>query len=90
MGYRLGSGPADARGPFEPRPGGERLVSASYDGTVRLWDAGSEAASQTLKGHSYSAQTVAFLPDGKLLASARRAPPVSLRQRILRSTRTNQ
>ena len=34
-----------------------------------MWDAGTGAQRQTLKAHSYEITSVAFSPDGKLVAS---------------------
>jgi WD40 repeat protein len=42
------------------------VVPASDDKTIRLWDAVTGAALQTLEGHSNSV-SVAFSPDGKAL-----------------------
>jgi WD40 repeat protein len=44
-------------------------VSGSYDKTVRLWDAVTGAALQTLEGHSGSVTSVTFSPDGKQVVS---------------------
>ena len=46
------------------------MASASDDRTVRLWDAGTGAALQTLEGHISIVGAVAFSPDGKTVASA--------------------
>jgi WD40 repeat protein len=46
---------------------GRQVVSGSDDGTVRLWDAATGAALQTLEGRTGSVWSVASSPDGKLL-----------------------
>jgi len=51
-------------------PDGRRLASASFDGTVKLWDAASGREILTLTGHSAEVTSVAFAPDGQRLASA--------------------
>jgi WD40 repeat protein len=52
-------------------PDGKQVVSGSRDKTVRLWDAATGAALQTLEGHSSSVTSVAFSPDGNLLPTLR-------------------
>ncbi|KAF2189253.1 WD40 repeat-like protein [Zopfia rhizophila CBS 207.26] len=47
-----------------------RLASASYDNTVKIWDASSGDCLQTLEGHSSSVNSVAFSHDSTRLASA--------------------
>ncbi|KAF3029132.1 hypothetical protein E8E12_000037, partial [Didymella heteroderae] len=51
---------------------GDRLASASYDKTVRVWDAKTGQPLQTLEGHIDSVSSVAFSADGDRLASASR------------------
>ena len=48
-------------------PDGKQVVSGSRDRTVRVWDAATGAALQTLEGLTESVSSVAFAPDGKLL-----------------------
>jgi WD40 repeat protein len=49
---------------------GKQVASASWDGTVMLWDAATGEHVKTLKGHSTYVTSVAFSLDGKQVASA--------------------
>ncbi len=51
-------------------PDGTRLASGFQDRTVRLWDVASQTEVATLEGHTARVASVAFSPDGGLLASA--------------------
>jgi WD40 repeat protein/serine/threonine protein kinase len=48
---------------------GHRIVTASYDHTATVWDAGSGKELLTLKGHGSVVNSAAFSPDGKRIAT---------------------
>ena len=51
-------------------PDGRRVVSASSDKTLKVWDLESGQELQTLQGHSNSVEAVAVTPDGRRAVSA--------------------
>ncbi len=51
-------------------PDGERIVSASRDNTLRIWDARSGQTLATLSGHQRSVNGCAWSPDGQRILSA--------------------
>ncbi len=51
-------------------PDGKTFVSASQDGTLKLWDAETGKEMRTLTGHKDSVNSCAYSPDGTRLVSA--------------------
>jgi WD40 repeat protein len=50
-------------------PDGRRIVSGSYDRTIRIWDAESGQELSKLEGHSGVVLSVSFSPDGRRIVS---------------------
>jgi len=48
---------------------GKRIVSGSFDNTLKVWDAQTGQETLTLKGHSSYVNSVSFSPDGKRIVS---------------------
>ena len=51
-------------------PDGRRVVSASYDRTLKVWDVATGECVATLEGHSKDINGVAVFPDGRRVVSA--------------------
>jgi WD40 repeat protein len=51
-------------------PDGKTILTASEDGTARLWDAASATARMTLYGHTKPVNEAIFSPDGKMVLTA--------------------
>jgi WD40 repeat protein len=51
-------------------PDGQRVVTASDDGTARVWDAATGQGLHTLAGHTDWVSSAAFSPDGRLVVTA--------------------
>jgi WD40 repeat protein/predicted Ser/Thr protein kinase len=59
-------------------PDGDRIATASFDGSVRLWDARTSAELVPSLSHGSPVNWVEFSPDGRMLASGSRDGAVRL------------
>ena len=64
-------------------PDSKHLALASYDRTVKIWDATTSQEARTLKGHTGHVWSGAFSPDGKRLASGSKVWDVQTGQELL-------
>ncbi|WP_438044829.1 nSTAND1 domain-containing NTPase [Sorangium sp. So ce128] len=51
-------------------PDGKRIVTACWDKTVRVWNAGGTGEPLVLRGHESAVRSAVFSPDGKRIATA--------------------
>jgi WD40 repeat protein len=51
-------------------PDGSKILSGSYDNTVKLWNAQTGTLEETFQGHTDAVMSVAFSTDGKVLSGS--------------------
>ncbi len=51
-------------------PDGTKIVSASWDNTLKIWDANTGSCLQTLTGHTDDVSSASYSPDGTKIVSA--------------------
>ena len=65
------SGATPARSPSAAySPDGSTIVTASADGTARIWNAATGEELQQLTGHTGGVNAAAYSPDGKTIVTA--------------------
>lgn len=60
-------------------PNGKAIATASWDGSIMIWDAGDFSCSLVLSGHTGQVQSVAWNPEGDLAVSGAGAGDQSVR-----------
>ena len=50
-------------------PDGKKIISGSWDNTIKIWDANTGECLKTLEGHSNVVRSVAYSPDGTKIIS---------------------
>lgn len=50
-------------------PDGQKVASASFDKTIKIWDIKAGKQVLSITGHTAPVNAIAFSPDGKLIAS---------------------
>jgi len=59
-------------------PGGEKVVSASLDSTLRVWDASDGELLAILRGHHDEVRSLAYSPNGRWIVSASSDGPIRI------------
>ncbi len=59
-------------------PDGTKLLTASWDYTLKLWDIASGSELRTFTGHTFAVFSACFSPDGKMIASGAKDNLVNL------------
>ena len=72
------SPPGGAAAGFEFLPGGQRVVVACYDASIRVWDPTGVQATALLAGHVGWTESISFSPDGGRVLTASRDRTVRL------------
>jgi WD40 repeat protein len=59
------------------RPDGERMATASFDHTIKIWDVSAGRVVRTITGHQDKVLALAYSADGRQLASSASMTPAN-------------